>query len=50
MRLGIDAANLRAGGGVTHLREILQVLDPDQYDIDKIIIITVTHLTSAIAH
>jgi glycosyltransferase involved in cell wall biosynthesis len=38
MRLGIDASNLRAGGGITHLREILSVLDPDQFGVDKILV------------
>src|SRR5689334_16181415 len=28
MRLGIDASNLRAGGGVTHLVELLGAADP----------------------
>ena len=28
IRLGIDASNLRAGGGITHLRELLAAADP----------------------
>ncbi len=28
MRLGIDASNIRLGGGVTHLTELLRVADP----------------------
>ena len=39
MRLGIDATNLRAGGGVTHLREILGILDPTEQGIDKVSIV-----------
>lgn len=30
MRVGIDASNLRGGGGLTHLREILRAADPSR--------------------
>ena len=38
MRLGINASNIRAGGGVTHLYEILRTLNPDEYGIKRITI------------
>ena len=30
MILGIDASNIRAGGGLTHLKEILLNADPER--------------------
>lgn len=38
MILGIDASNIRGGGGVTHLVEILRVADPIQFNFHKVII------------
>lgn len=38
MILGIDASNIRAGGGVTHLVEILAVADPQAYGFKKVIV------------
>jgi glycosyltransferase involved in cell wall biosynthesis len=38
IRIGIDATNIRRGGGVTHLIEILSVLDPSKYGINEIIL------------
>jgi len=38
MILGVDASNIRAGGGVTHLQNILEYLDPKQFDITKVIV------------
>jgi glycosyltransferase involved in cell wall biosynthesis len=38
MRLGIDASNIRAGGGITHLYEILRILEPNEFGIDRITI------------
>jgi len=38
MILGIDASNIRGGGGVTHLSEILQVADPHKYNFHKVIL------------
>jgi len=36
--LGIDASNIRAGGGVTHLVEVLKRVDPKVYGFHRIII------------
>ena len=36
MRLGIDASNLREGGGVTHLAEMLRAADPAEYGFEQI--------------
>jgi glycosyltransferase involved in cell wall biosynthesis len=36
--IGIDAANLRGGGGVTHLVEVLRAIQPERYGIDRIVI------------
>jgi glycosyltransferase involved in cell wall biosynthesis len=36
LRLGIDAANLRAGGGVTHLAELLAHSDPAKHGIERV--------------
>jgi glycosyltransferase involved in cell wall biosynthesis len=38
MRIGIDASNIRAGGGLTHLTEVLFNLFPAKFGIDKVII------------
>jgi len=38
MRVGIDASNLRAGGGVTHLVEILRVADPVLHGFSQVIV------------
>jgi len=38
MRLGIDASNLRAGGGVTHLIELLRVSDPVAHGFSQVIV------------
>jgi glycosyltransferase involved in cell wall biosynthesis len=38
MILGIDAFNIRTGGCLTHLREILSVVDPHKYGVSKVII------------
>ena len=38
MRLGIDASNIRAGGGVNHLKNLLLFAEPEQYGISKIIV------------
>src|SRR5262245_39022856 len=38
MRVGIDASNLRAGGGVTHLVELLGAADPAPHGIDRIVV------------
>lgn len=36
MYLGIDASNIRAGGGVTHLVELLKAAKPDVHGFDKV--------------
>jgi glycosyltransferase involved in cell wall biosynthesis len=38
MIIGIDASNLRQGGGITHLVEILSCVSPHNHDICKVII------------
>ena len=38
MRIGIDAINIRTGGGLNHLKEILSNLDPAMFNIEKVII------------
>jgi glycosyltransferase involved in cell wall biosynthesis len=36
--IGIDATNLRIGGGVTHLTELLTHADPAQFNISQIVV------------
>jgi len=36
MRVGIDASSIRAGGGLTHLAEILRTVQPEQHGIESI--------------
>ncbi len=38
MRIGIDACNLRAGGGVTHLVELLRAADPHAHGFEQVIV------------
>lgn len=38
MRIGIDASNLRMGGGLMHLVETLGVAEPREYGIDEVIV------------
>ena len=38
MILGIDASNIRAGGGVTHLQNLLQFAVPEKVGIKKVIV------------
>ena len=38
MILGIDASNIRAGGGVTHLQNLLQFAGPEKEGIQKVIV------------
>ncbi len=38
IRLGIDASNIRDGGGLGHLSEILRVAQPQEHGISKIVI------------
>jgi glycosyltransferase involved in cell wall biosynthesis len=36
--VGIDATNLRSGGGVTHLIELLAVIEPEKHGIYKVMV------------
>jgi glycosyltransferase involved in cell wall biosynthesis len=38
MQVGIDASNLRAGGGITHLVEFLGAGDPRRHGIDRVLV------------
>lgn len=38
MIIAIDASNIRSGGGLTHLKHILEDAKPEHYNIQKIII------------
>ena len=38
LTIGIDATNLRRGGGVTHLVELLRVAKPDTHNIDHVVV------------
>jgi glycosyltransferase involved in cell wall biosynthesis len=38
MRLGIDASNLRTGGGVTHLVELLRAADPPARGFSQVVV------------
>ncbi|NCN08296.1 MAG: glycosyltransferase family 4 protein [Leptospira sp.] len=38
MILGIDASNIRGGGGVTHLVELLRAAEPKKFDFEKVIV------------
>ncbi len=36
--MGIDASNLRAGGGVTHLTELLRSAEPGAHGVDEVVV------------
>ena len=38
MRVGIDASNLRAGGGITHLVEVIRAAQPADTDLSRIVV------------
>lgn len=38
VRIGIDASNLRAGGGVTHLVELLSAARPEEHGIERVVV------------
>jgi glycosyltransferase involved in cell wall biosynthesis len=38
IRIAIDASNIRVGGGITHLVEILREADPDTHGFEKILV------------
>jgi glycosyltransferase involved in cell wall biosynthesis len=40
MRVGIDASNIRVGGGVTHLIELLKAAKPEEYGIYRVVVWT----------
>jgi glycosyltransferase involved in cell wall biosynthesis len=38
MRVGIEASNLRGGGGITHLLEVLRAADPQRHGFDRVMV------------
>ena len=38
IRIGIDATNIRIGGGITHLLEFLGAIDPQSMGVKEVII------------
>ena len=38
MRLGIEATNLRMGGGLTHLRELLRAAEPRAHGFSSVVV------------
>jgi glycosyltransferase involved in cell wall biosynthesis len=38
LRIGIDATNIRLGGGITHLLEFLNAIDPQSMQIQEVVI------------
>ena len=38
MILGIDASNIHAGGGVTHLQKILEYGEPEKHNISQVLV------------
>ena len=38
MKLGIDASNIRSGGGVIHLQKILEQADQKKHSINQVIV------------
>jgi glycosyltransferase involved in cell wall biosynthesis len=38
MRLGVDASNIRGGGGVTHLAQMLAAADPRAHGFDAVVV------------
>lgn len=38
IRIGIDAANIRIGGGVTHLLELLSAIEPEKMQVKEVVI------------
>ncbi len=36
MHIGIDGSNIRAGGGITHLRNLLKYSDPGKYSVTQV--------------
>jgi glycosyltransferase involved in cell wall biosynthesis len=48
MRLGIDASNLRLGGGVTHLLTLLAEAEPRRFGIDRVVVWAIDQTLSRI--
>lgn len=38
IRVGIDATNIRIGGGITHLLELLNAIEPEAMKVEKVIV------------
>lgn len=38
MRVGIDASNIRVGGGITHLVELLRAANPQTHKFDEVVV------------
>jgi hypothetical protein len=38
IRIGIDATNIRIGGGITHLLELLNAVEPNSMGVKEIIV------------
>ena len=38
MIIGIDASNIRSGGGVLHLKKLLSITDPKIYGFNKVVV------------
>jgi len=38
MRIGIDASNLRSGGSLTHIGELLAAAEPERYGITRVVV------------
>ncbi|MBS1549842.1 MAG: glycosyltransferase family 4 protein [Bacteroidetes bacterium] len=50
MIIAIDASNIRAGGGLTHLKEIVNRVELEQHGIDKIILLSNRHTLDKISN
>lgn len=50
LTVGIDASNLRRGGGVTHLNEILRAAEPAKHGISKVIVFGGTSTLAQLDH
>lgn len=48
MILAIDATNIRSGGGLTHLKEIIKCGNPQDYGFDKVIVWSNTSTLNAL--
>lgn len=48
IRIGIDATNIRIGGGITHLLELLNAIEPEVMKVEKVIVWGGEQLLSAL--